>query len=102
MKILSKKTGFIYENIVLVKYLDDLDEEIIDTEDINYEIDFKNYDFAYSYLCDDCIELANKEEQAGCEAVYCCNEKCNSNSKVWEIWFTKEEIHNDFIAIIED
>ena len=32
---------------------------------------------------------------------YCSNEKCNSNSKKWEVIFSKEEIHNDFVAIIE-
>ena len=101
MKVLSKKTGIIYENIVLVKFLDDgMNEEIVDTETVD-DVDFKNYDFAYTCLCDDCIELANKQDQAGCEGGYCSNEKCNSNSKKWEVIFSKEEIHNDFVAIIE-
>ena len=47
MKVLSKKTGIVYENIVLVKFLDDgINEEIVDTENVD-DVDFKNYDFAF-------------------------------------------------------
>lgn len=98
MKVLSKRTGIVYENIVLVKFLEGIDEEIVDTELVD-DVDFKNYDFAYTTLCDDCIELSNKQEQAGCEGVCCRNEKCNSQAEVWEVIFSKEEIHNDFVAI---
>ena len=100
MKVLSKKTGIVYENIVLVKFLEGIDEEIVDTELVD-DVDFKNYDFAYTCLCDDCIELVNKQDQAGCEGGYCSNEKCKKKKKKWEVIFSKEEIHNDFVAIIE-
>lgn len=101
MKVLSKKTGIVYENITLIKYLDGLEgygEELVDTRRVD-TVDFKNYDFAYTYLCNDCIELLNKQDQAGSDGTHCFNEKCNSNSEVWEVSFSKEEIHNDFVAI---
>lgn len=99
MKILSKSTGIVYENIVLCKLLEDgFSEELVDTEMVD-EINFKDYYYAYTRLCDNCIKIAKKEDQSGVDGVHCFNENCNSNANVWEVYFTEEEIHNDFIAI---
>lgn len=97
MKVLSKKSGIVYDNIVLVKFLDNHGkEEILDTYLVD-DVDFNNYDFAYTCLCDDCLTISGK--QGGVEGGGCCNSNCNSKSEVWEVTFSKDEIANDLVII---
>lgn len=92
MLIRSKKSGIIYENICLEK--NGKCGCPIDTEDLT-EIDFADYDFGYTRLCDTCGEIANKELL--CEGVHCFNVNCKGSNDdfIGEITFTTEEIRND-------
>lgn len=98
MLIMSKKSGIIYENICLEK-LNDFDN-IVDTEDIT-EIDFNEYGFGYTRLCEDCAKIAGKE--VGFEGTHCFSINCNhdNSSFIGEVTFTKEEIMNDLVVYKE-
>lgn len=91
MKILSKRTGMVYDNIIL----ENKDGYIFDTQNMN-EINFNEYVFGYTYLCDDCAKIANKSTSI--EGSHCFNNTCKSNSFIGEVTFTKEEIMNDLVV----
>ena len=90
MKILSKKTGMIYDYMGL----ETRDGEDVYIEDLN-TLDLASCVFAWSTLCDDCLERAGK--LGGCAAGGCSNEGCQSEGKFWEVSWTEEEIQNDLI-----
>lgn len=91
MKILSRKTGIIYENIAL----ETKNGDIVDTETMS-NINFNEYEFGYTYLCDKCAEIAGKINTI--EAGGCLNYNCNCTCGAGEVTFSKEEILNDLVV----
>lgn len=65
------------------------------------EIDFSQYEFAYTRLCDECAKIAGKDN--GIEGTHCFNNNCKSDNSVYigEVTFTKEEIMNDLLVYNE-
>lgn len=72
----------------------------VDSENMT-DIDFSQYAFAYTRLCDDCAQIAGKDN--GIEGTHCFNKNCQSSksSYVGEVTFTKEEIMNDLVVYNE-
>lgn len=91
MKLKSKKTGIIYENIAL----EDKNGNIVDTELMN-EINLNEYEFGYTYLCDNCAKIANKIGTI--EVAGCLNHNCDCTVGAGEVTFSKEEILNDLVV----
>lgn len=104
MLIMSKKTGIVYKNICLEKRDENglSSREIHDTENMS-EIDFNEYEFGYTRLCDSCAEIAGKD--VGCEGTYCFNHNCNCRNDdsiyIGEVTFIRDEIMNDLVVYNE-
>lgn len=99
MLILSKKTGVIYENICLEKKSEKgLGYGSIDDTENMTEINFNDYVYGYTRLCDNCAKIANKNNSI--EGVHCFNRDCKSDSSTYvgEVIFSEEEIKTDLIV----